>query len=275
MADLPRFYSNSASSTYEQCPRRWKHKYVDKLPDPPGQAAVLGTFAHTVLERLCQEPPRVRTVERARTLASETWKTTRTLDEFGALDLDDQELREFRWKVWRSIEGLWSLEDPSQVVVEATERRVTADLAGVPFIGYVDRLDRSEDGLTVTDYKTGRPPRAPDRPRSLGQVLLYAAAVENETGERPSRARLLYLGNEVLETDVSADLLRAETGRLADSWSRLERDCAEGEFATRPGPLCGWCPFVTRCPDGEQEVRFRIGAGRMRDDAPARKALGI
>jgi len=152
MADLPRFYSNSASSTYEQCPRRWKHKYVDKLPDPPGQAAVLGTFAHTVLERLCQEPPRVRTVERARTLASETWKTTRTLDEFRALDLDDQELREFRWKAWRSIEGLWSLEDPSQVVVEATERRVTADLAGVPFVGYVDRLDRSDDGLTITDY---------------------------------------------------------------------------------------------------------------------------
>ena len=275
MADLPRFYSNSASSTYEQCPRRWKHKYVDKLPDPPGQAAVLGTFAHTVLERLCQEPPRVRTVERARTLASETWKTTRTLDEFRALDLDDQELREFRWKAWRSIEGLWSLEDPSKVVVEATERRVTADLAGVPFVGYVDRLDRSDDGLTITDYKTGRLPRAPDRPRSLGQVLLYAAAVENETGERPSRARLLYLGNEVLETDVSADLLGAETGRLADSWSRLERDCTEGEFSTRPGPLCGWCPFVTRCPDGEQEVRSRIGAGRMRDDAPARKALGI
>jgi putative RecB family exonuclease len=106
-------------------------------------------------------------------------------------------------------------------------------------------------------------------------VLLYAAAVENETGERPSRARLLYLGKEVLETDVSADLLGAETGRLADSWSRLGRDCTEGEFATRPGPLCGWCPFVTRCPDGEQEVRFRIGAGRMRDDAPARKALGV
>ena len=103
MANLPRFYSNSASSTYEQCPRRWKHKYVDKLPDPPGQAAVLGTFAHTVLEKLCQEPPRVRTVDRARMLASETWETTRTLDEFRALDLDDQELREFRWKAWRSL----------------------------------------------------------------------------------------------------------------------------------------------------------------------------
>ena len=275
MANLPRFYSNTASSTYEQCPRRWKHKYVDKLPDPPGQAAVIGTFAHTVLERLCQESPGARTVERARELASETWEITRTLDDFRALNLNAHAQREFRWKVWRSIEGLWSLEDPSQVVVEATEQRVTASLAGVPFVGYVDRLDRSGPELTVTDYKTGRPPRPSDRPKSLGQVLLYAAAVADETGECPSRARLFYLGKEVVETDVSMDQLEAETGRLADSWSRLKGDCTQDEFATRTGPLCGWCPFVTRCPEGEREVRSRVEAGRLRDDAPARRTLGI
>ena len=245
------------------------------MPDPPGQAAVVGTFAHTVLEKLCQEPPEIRTIERARTLASETWETTRSLGNFRALDLDDQAQREFRWKAWRSIEGLWSLEDPSQVVVEATERRVTADLGGVPFIGYVDRLDRSGNELTITDYKTGRPPRPAYRSKSLGQVLLYAAAIEDETGERPSRARLLYLGNEVLKTDVTVARLEAETGRLAESWSRLGQDCIEGEFVTRTGPLCGWCPFVTHCADGEQEVRLRVKAGRIRDDAPARKALGV
>ncbi|MEE2768390.1 MAG: PD-(D/E)XK nuclease family protein, partial [Actinomycetota bacterium] len=260
---------------YDQCPRRWKHKYIDKLPDPPGPAAVLGTFAHAVLEKLYQESPEERTVERTRTLAGDVWKATETGNDFRSLSLDDAAQREFRWKAWTSIEGLWALEDPSQVAVDATEQRVTAQLAGVPFVGYLDRLDRSDQGLVVIDYKTGRPPRAAHRNKPLGQVLLYAAAVEAQTGEQPVEARLLYLGKEVLETDVSSDLLNVETERLAASWSQLEKDCMRDTFATRTGPLCGWCPYVTTCEDGEQEVRLRVDAGRVREDAPARKALGI
>ena len=103
MADLPRFYSNSASTTYDQCPRRWKHKYIDKLPDPPGSAAILGTFAHEVLEKLYQESAEKRTVEQTRILAAGVWKITETRNDFRSLCLDDAAQREFRWKAWTSI----------------------------------------------------------------------------------------------------------------------------------------------------------------------------
>ena len=73
MANLPRSFSVSAAGMYKQCPRRWKHRYVDKIPDPPGEAALIGTFAHHVLEMLCEKDPEQRTIEEAKKIARDTW----------------------------------------------------------------------------------------------------------------------------------------------------------------------------------------------------------
>ena len=144
MPDLPRSFSPSSAGTWNQCPQRWRYRYIQKLPDPPGEPALLGTFAHRVLELLCAEAAADRTVERARELAGQAWPETADNPEFQALGLDDDAQRAFRWRAWTAIHGLWSLEDPAGVDVRATEQRVSADVAGVPFFGIVDRLDADE-----------------------------------------------------------------------------------------------------------------------------------
>ena len=274
-ASLPRFFSPSAASTYDKCPRRWKHRYIDKLPDPPGEAALVGTFSHRVLELLCGEEPSLRTVDRARELARDVWPSISAHKDYRALDLEPEAEREFRWKSWRAIEGLWGLEDPALVDVRATEQRLTAEVAGVPFRGIVDRMDNSDTGLAITDYKSGKAPRPNRRSEALSQVFLYAAAVEADTGERPVQVRLLYLGQEAIEETVTDEGLDEATSGLASSWASLETDCSSGRFEVRPGPLCGWCPYVDTCQEGRSEVVRRVEAGRMRQDAPARAALGI
>ncbi len=277
MADLPRFFSPTAAGTYRQCPLRWKYRYIDKLPDPPGEAALVGSFAHRVLELLCHESADARTTHRARQLAGEVWPSTAAQGDFRALRLDAEAELQFRWKAWSAIEALWQVEDPSGVAVRATEQHVTTALDGVPFRGVIDRLDDADDGLVITDYKSGRPPRQDRRKEALAQVLLYAAAVEADTGERPVRARLLFLGGDrgIVETRVDDEQLAATTGDLTATWEALGTDCANDSFEPAPGPLCGWCPYVDRCEPGAKEVRRRAGAGRLKSDAPARQVLGI
>ena len=274
MADLPRSFSPTAASTYDKCPRRWKHRYVDKLPDPPGEAALVGTFAHRVLELLCGEEPSLRTVDRARELAGEVWPSVSKQKDFRALDLEPEAEREFRWRSWRAIEGLWALEDPATVNVRSTEQRLSAEVAGVPFRGIVDRMDNVEGGLAITDYKSGKAPRPDRRREALSQVLLYAAAVEADTGERPTQVRLLYLAQATIEEQVTDEGMAEATDGLASSWASLGRDCASDQFEVRPGPLCGWCPYVTICDEGQSEVTRRVRSGRI-PNAPARAALGI
>jgi len=269
----PAYLSPSSAGTFRSCARRWKFRYIDRLADPAGEAALAGTFAHRVLELLLQSPPTERTTDRARTIAREVWPEIADDPDFTALGLDTTEERRFRWLSWTAIEGLWRLEDPAKVQVESTEQRLDTVVGGVPFRGIVDRLDRdsiaSGAGLVVVDYKSGRAPSQRFADARLDQVLLYAAAIEASTGERPQAARLLYLGQCIIETEVTDDLLAAATTALSETWSQVRRGVETQVFDPTPGPLCGWCPYAGECPEGLVELEDRNASGRIRASAPS------
>ena len=187
--------------------------------------------------------------------------------------LGADDTRAYKWRVWRSITGLWDLEDPGAVRVTATEQRLEVELAGVPFLGVIDRVERAADGLVVTDYKSGRLPGSAHRQEKLEQVLLYAAAVAATGEEAPRRARLLYLGAEVIEVETSAGAMGAAVERLAARWEEVRSCVAGAAFPARTGPLCAWCPYVERCPEGRREVVARYEAGMVSPDAPARRLV--
>ncbi len=275
MFKIPRTFSYSSASMFKQCPRRWKHKYIDKLPDPTGEAALVGTFAHDVLEQLCEEEAPLRTEAKAKEIARKSWAEFAAKKDFIELELDEKSQNAFRWKTWEAIQGLWHLEDPATVAVEATEQKLSTSLSGVPFFGIVDRLDRNEDGLTVVDYKTGKVHKD-----NIGQVLLYSAAVTSQTGEQPSKARLFYLGNkkvtpQIIETDVSENLIAKVVEDLSDTWNKLNDNLNREEFEPITTPLCGWCSFITECADGIEFIKEKASSGKLRSDAPARSALGL
>jgi putative RecB family exonuclease len=266
---MPRHLSPSSASLFDQCPKRWRLRYIDRIPEPPGIAALVGTFAHRVLEVLLGEPAARRTVDRARQIAREAWPETERNPEFRSLELTEAQSRDFRWQGWRAIEGLWTVEDPATVEVAATERQVRAEIGGVPFLGVVDRLDRCPDGLVVTDYKSGSPPSARFADDKLTQVLLYAAAVAAADGEAPVRARLVYLGARAITAEATPDAIAASVAGLRATWDRLGQATSTDTFDPQPGPLCAWCPHVASCDAGLDEVRRRHTEGRVRNDAPA------
>jgi len=266
---VPKYLSPSSAAMFAQCPRKWKHRYVDSMPDPPGEPALVGTFAHRVLELLLQMPPEQRTKDRAKAFAREVWPEVESDSDFGDLALTTDAARAFRWRSWLAIEGLWDLEDPATVTVEATEQDVQVDIGGVPFRGIIDRVDIEPDGLIIADYKSGRAPSQRFATDKLSQVLLYAAALSELSGIQPAKARLLYLGQRIIEVEVTSQNLAEVTDVLEDTWKRVHQALQSGEFQTSTGPLCAWCPFVEHCPDGQAEVKVRHLAGRVREDAPA------
>jgi putative RecB family exonuclease len=257
----PAELSPSAASMFQQCPQRWRFRYLDKLPDPPGEAALAGTFAHRVLELLFQEAPETRTEDRARALARIAWPETEADPAYQSLGLDDAAARRFRWLGWTAIEGLWKIEAPAQVDVVATEHQVRTMVGEVPFRGIVDRLDREDDGLVITDYKSGKAPSARFADRRLSQVLLYAAAVGASDGVRPVRARLHYLGQRTIEVQVTDAVVEPVLNELTQTWDRIGEACASDTFETKPGPLCGWCSFSDQCETGTAEIARRVELG--------------
>lgn len=273
----PPYLSPSSSSTFNSCQKRWQFRYIQRLADPPGEAAIAGTFAHRVLELLMEEPSDDRTIDRAKLIAREVWPETAELDEFIALDFDESQQRRFRWLAWTAIEGLWKLENPAEVIVVANEQKVDTMLGDVPFRGIVDRLERADSSvdapLIVSDYKSGRAPSQRFAGGRLEQVLLYAAAVEASTGERPTSARLLYLGQHIIEAQVTEESIASAVDSLGETWVTLNGAVASDSFEPSPGPLCGWCPYASECPEGLAELEDRQASGRIRSSAPSLRFL--
>lgn len=201
-----------------------------------------------------------RTKESAREIAAREWPTWESGKDFKSLELDTDAARGFKWKSWNAVSNLWQLQTPPEIEVKATEQNVQATLAGVPFRGVVDRLDLEDDRLVVTDYKSGSAPRsARYRDEKLPQVLLYAAAIADTSGEVPSKVRLLFLGERTQEVsaEVTDSRLEEVTGALADTWGAIDVACTNDDFPTKVGPLCGWCPYVGICADGTAAVAKR------------------
>ncbi len=253
----PERLSPTGASTFRQCPLRWRFRYVERMPDPPGVDALVGTFTHRVLELLMQQVPIRRTKDEARKIARAQWPEMSGNDDYRDLQLSDADAKEFRWRAWHAIEGLWYLEEPADVEVEATEEHLSVSLGGVPFRGVVDRLEREPDGVVVSDYKSGRAPGVRYARDRLQQVLLYAAAVGEQSGEAPVRARLLYLGQKTLESSAASAEVDDAVEQLSTTWDAIVAACEADDFEPRPGPLCGYCAYRQHCPEGKAEVDRR------------------
>ena len=71
------------------------------------------------------------------------------------------------------------------------------------------------------------------------------------------RARLLYLGQRPVGIDVTRKEIDVVTEKLAATWAGIGTACETDDFEPRTGPLCGWCPYVDRCPEGTKAVEKR------------------
>ena len=238
MANLPTHLSPSSATAFEGCQRRWKFKYVDRQREPSGQEALVGSFAHRVLEVLCEFPATERTLDHAKVIAKQEWPEFAEDKDFQALALDESEARAFRWRAWLAISGLWDLEDPAKVEVVSTEQKLNVALEGVPFVGVVDRVDRVAGKLVVSDYKSGTLPAVRWRQDKVQQVMLYAAALWASGGELPDRTRLLYLGQRILDVRVTERRVEESVDQLSQVWGQMASACESETFEPNTTVLC-------------------------------------
>lgn len=273
----PSKLSFSMASTYETCPRKWKAEYIMGIRVGTPIPALVGSFAHEVLELLYQQDREDRTLDRAREIASGLWPVLEEDEHFIQHQLTEEEALDFKRKVWTNVDGVFRMEDPQTIDVIATEQKLVVEIDGVPFGGFVDRIDSDgEGGVIVIDYKTGKPGLKKYQPKKLKQVQLYAAMVREELGHDCSRVRLMFPSfRENIEQESNERKQKVVTDSLAGVWESINNSIEHDDFPPSVGPLCAWCDFVGECPEGQQETINRHRQGRVREDAPAVEILGL
>lgn len=230
----------------------------------------LGTAAHGILEHVLSLPGAERTREAATATAERL-----TQDAVFAATLFDKDLvaqivafdepTRQRWlaESLRRAHGLWDIENPSNVAVHANEMAFgkrfnrSVNIGKVPFVGFIDRVDRILDpagntvGYRVVDYKAGK---YKDGSGRFGddygdQIRIYTIAVAADGGITPDSGSLYFItyGKE-RGIDVSPEAVEITVKRFERAWARMHKLADDNFYPAKAGPLCGWCELVNVCP---------------------------
>lgn len=140
--------SYSALSTYQTCPLKYKFQYVDKIKTPKSKEAVFGTLIHSTLNFVHTPGILSPALEQALDHFSKNWNSD-------VFESEQEERAAFSQGV-EIIKRYYKDNDIAKVNIVALESPFQIKLGEHIVSGIIDRVDRTEDGYEIIDYKTAK-----------------------------------------------------------------------------------------------------------------------
>jgi superfamily I DNA/RNA helicase/RecB family exonuclease len=242
LADTIRL-SPSQADSYQRCPRQYALERRLRLGDASSPYAHFGTLVHAALEQA--EADVVGTDERhtgldhALECLDRVWEDA----DFGTEELNQAWLGKAREAVAKLYEN-WPSSAGAPI---GLEMKVEMTVGEITWRGVVDRVEQTEEGLRIVDYKTSATAMAVADAAESIQLGFYSDAVEAATG-RPvvgaelwyPRARAKSLTTRSLDHDRREDI-RSEMERVTAA-IRSE------DWTPTAGNHCERCSFRLSCP---------------------------
>ena len=241
--------SPSRISEFNNCPRLYKYRVIEQLPEPPSIDAERGTLIHTILEDLFDLQASERNHESAVEMAPERWRIQLS-EKPGLAELVPNE-KEWFDRVSALLKNYFVLEKPETFEATHREMHLEQDLNPQVYLhGYVDRIDIAPTGqVRIVDYKSGKSPKAGWEDKALFQLRVYALLYWRLHEVIPSLLVLHYLGDarSVKSSPTESELLSTEK-KLLQIADEIIAAVAKDHFPPKPSRLCDWCFFKSVCP---------------------------
>ncbi len=251
---MAKFYSHSRLSTFEQCPLKFKYRYIDKIyPDiEKSIEAHLGSCVHDTLEWLYIEVQNknIPTIDNLIVKYSEAWQKTFKPNfiivkkQFTAKDYFNKGIQ--------FLVDYYTKHQPFQDGTLELEKKIRLNLdkeGEYKILGFIDRLVKNPetDEYEVHDYKTANSLPTQEKIDQDRQLALYAIAIKDLYGQDKEVCLVWhYLAhNKKLvskRTNQQLDMLKQETMQL------IKKIETTTEFPCNKSVLCGWCEYKQMCP---------------------------
>ncbi len=254
-------FSPSKLGVYQNCPRRYQYRYVDKISRArKTPETVVGVAVHSAFEELYAlvtggKIPALDFVQGvySREFAA-GWDET-------VVEKDARFARDDWKKVGRDcVELYYEAHKPfSQDRTIAVEKRVgfpiSVDGHEYRVEGFIDRLSLAPDGaIEIHDYKTAKSLPNQAHADEDWQLALYELAVRREWPDTQSvRLKWHYVRHGKTLVSIRDEAARVKL--LADAGALISVIKHDHVFEPRPSPLCDWCEYRDLCPVFADEVR--------------------
>jgi putative RecB family exonuclease len=244
-------FSHSKLTTYQQCPQKYKFRYIDEIPPPVRSIELhLGDSVHRALEKLYADATRGQTHSCDEILAfyqqkwDEGYTAQMRIVRSGTtaktyLEIGRQMLLTYHRSFYPFTQST-TLELEQKFAYPLSENR---EIRGI-----IDRLARAGDGsLEIHDYKTSRRLPNSSQVTSDTQLALYELALRHRWPEA-RRISLIWhylaFGKEIQITKTAPQLETIKQNTLG----LINRIESTTTFPTQVTPLCDWCEYKEICP---------------------------
>lgn len=248
-------YSHSRLSTFEQCPLKFKYRYIDKIiPEiEVSIEAVLGKAVHGALEWLYTEIikklGRVPTLHEIIDEYTERWNNE--YKENATLFQGEKNQGFYFNKGVQYLIDYYNKHYPFEDGTLECEKKITIDLDGTGkylMQGFIDRISHlpEKNEIIIHDYKTSGFLPSKDKFENDRQLALYAIAIKEIFGnEKRICLTWHYLAHNVkicsFRNSEQLEALKKETIELIN---KIE---ATKEFPGKKSNFCNWCEYKNLC----------------------------
>lgn len=247
-------YSHSRLSTYEQCPLKFRFKYIDRLDAEKEDTieAFLGSRVHDTLEWLYTKVQMTKIPSLKQTISQykKIWKENYNKNII--INKKDISAKNYFNLGSKFIKKYYERHKPFDENTIGMEMRVLIDLNGdgkYKIQGYIDRLayNEKEKAYEIHDYKTNSTLKTKEELDQDRQLALYSIGIKNMFPDA-KKVNLVWhflAFQKQFYSDRSEkqlEKLKQDTIRLID---RIE---ATKTFKPNKSSLCKWCEYQPVCP---------------------------
>jgi putative RecB family exonuclease len=251
-------YSNSRIETFEQCPRKFKFRYIDNIrTETEGVEAFVGKRVHEALEKLYKDlkMTKLHAVEDLLRFYESEWEknwhahvrvvregiTPGHYFELGKRCITDYYKRYQPFNQGRTL----GLEERIELKLKNGEKAYSLQ-------GYIDRLtwDPQTETYEIHDYKTGNTMPTQEEADGDRQLALYHLGIKQRWPDA-KRVKLIWhylaMDKEIMSERTEADLATLER-EVIDLIHQIEDETKLGRWDVRVSRLCEWCEYKAICP---------------------------
>ncbi|MGY4884138.1 MAG: RecB family exonuclease [Nanobdellota archaeon] len=259
-----KIYSHSRLSTFEQCPLKYKFRYIDKIIPEIEKTieAHLGSVVHDTLEWIYntvkENPEKILTLDEIINYYLKVWKKAWTRDILivkkqytngDYLNKGIQFLADYFQKYFPFKDG--TIECEKEITIHLDEN--------TQIKGFIDRLVYNIDKghYEIHDYKTANTLPTQEKMDQDRQLALYSIAVKELYGKDKEVLLVwhyLAYNHKIISrrTQEQLEKLKEETKNLIKEIENTK------EFISNKSILCEWCEYKSLCPEWNFKIDEKL-----------------
>lgn len=239
--------SYSSLNTYGTCPLKYKYQNIDRIKEPKSKDQVFGTLIHSVLHYYHTPALLAPNLEQALDFFAKRWNSE-------VFESELEERSAFTEGV-KIIERYCRDNAPGDFTIVDLESRFSIEIGDEAtgrhtISGIIDRIDKTENGYEIIDYKTTKKMPSQEKVDNDLQLSIYLKAFLERYPKETEHLETITVSLYYLKHGVklSSTRTREQLEQIDREFLQVIKAIEEEKFDPILSPLCDWCGYQKICP---------------------------